>query len=1126
MNRLPLRLACLLVCLAPGPCPAAGPPAAVDPVEFFETKVRPVLAEHCFKCHAAAAAKPKGGLLLDNRAALLRGGDSGPALVPGHPEKSRLIEAVSYQNPDLRMPPRGRLPAAAVADLSAWVSRGAPWPAGPAPASVAPAPQGLNLRERKRSHWAWQPVRVPAIPAVKDPGWPRGPIDRFILAGLEAHGLAPAPPAERHALLRRVWFDLAGLPPPPAELDAFLADRAPDALEHVVDRLLASPHFGERWARHWLDLVRYAETRGHEFDFPAPNAHQYRDYVVRALNADLPYDRFVTEHLAGDLVDPPRLHPTAGFNESVLGTGFWFLGEALHSPVDLRQDEADRLDNMLDVMTKTFLSLTVACARCHDHKFDAISTRDYYALSGFLRGSRYRLVRFDSVEPNRRVAAELGALRERGRPALQRAQAEAMRPAVGRVADYLLAAREASLAGACRGPACPQDLEDIARARRLDPAALARWMDHLARATHDAHDPLHAWAVLASDPAAASPRRPAGLPEPVLADFQVVVDYARGRAGDWIADGFAFGLGPVRPGDLRLGTDPAWPVVRVFDRAAAEKDPAWDRLSLAPDAETDPGALGAVVRSGRTLHTPSFDVTTGKVYYLVRGTGQAYAAVCSHGLISGPLHGQLVKPLRTAGGFQWVEHDLTAYRGYPAHVEFTPTGAGDFAVASVVQAARPPAELSNRALARALADAPGDAPEALAAAYQRVLADALERWAADRIVGSADAAEYAGLADWMVRRPELFAPGDGPVAEHVRAVARPALATEADQVARIRTGSRLAMAMLDGTGRDAPVFIRGSPKAPGPVVPRRFLEALAGPEPLPVTHGSGRLELARQLTDPALNPLLARVMVNRVWHHLFGRGIVPSVDNFGVLGEPPSHPELFDYLADRFVREGWSVKRLVRALVLSSSYRMAARPDARADAADPQDRLLHRMPVRRLEGEAIRDAMLAVSGRLDPRLYGRPVPVHLTPFQDGRGRPDDGPIDGDGRRSLYVAVRRNFLSPMMLAFDTPVPFSTVGRRSVSNVPAHALILLNDEFVHRQADLWARRILGLAVPPRDRVVAMYREAFARPPTEAELAVCLDFVGRPAAPDARGPDDLAAWADLAHVLFNAKEFIFLE
>ncbi len=427
---------------------ALGLPArAADPspeaLEFFEKKVRPVLVENCFKCHGGG--KKKGGLTLQTRAGLLAGGNLGPAVVPGRPDRSRLIEAINYKNVDLQMPPRGKLSDAAIRDLTEWVRLGAPAPqAGTDTVNKGP----FDLEKRKKEHWAWRPVRAAAPPRVRNVSWPRSDVDRFIQAKLEEKGLTPAAPADRRTWLRRVHFDLVGLPPAPEEIDAFLRDDSADAWATVVDRLLASPHFGERWGRHWLDLVRYAETRGHEFDFPTPNAWHYRDYVIRAFNADVPYNQFVTEHLAGDLLETPRRHPAEGFNESILGTAFWFLGEEVHSPVDVALDEADRFDNRIDVMTKTFLGLTVACARCHDHKFDAISTRDYYSLYAILQSCNYRLARFDTCDQERRVADELARLRARGRATVGRALAEAVRPIAGRLADYLLAARAAIRAGA------------------------------------------------------------------------------------------------------------------------------------------------------------------------------------------------------------------------------------------------------------------------------------------------------------------------------------------------------------------------------------------------------------------------------------------------------------------------------------------------------------------------------------------------------------------------------------------------------------------------------------------------------------------------------------------------------
>jgi hypothetical protein len=459
-----------LALLAAGITPPAlrAADSSAEVVEFFERKVRPVLAEHCYRCHSDRAKTPKGGLRVDGRNFLLKGGDSGPVVVPGSPDKSRLIEAVTYKNTDLQMPPKAKLPDAVVADLEKWVKTGAPWPKDTT--AGAAKKDEFDLEKRKREHWAWRPVRPTPTPAVKDTGWPRTPVDHFVLVKLEAKGLRPAPTADRRTLLRRLSFDLTGLPPSPDEIDAFLKDDSPEAYARAADRLLRSPHFGERWARHWLDLVRYAETKGHEFDHAIPNAYHYRDYVIRALNADVPYNQFVVEHIAGDLLDKPRLHPADGFNESILGTAFWFLGEEVHSPVDIRQDQADRFDNRIDVLTKTFLGLTVSCARCHDHKFDAIAQKDYYALFGLLEGSSYRLAPFDSLEANRRVAAELARLRARAGAEVRRALAEAARPTTERLADYLLAARSAILGGDDRR------LAEIARRAGLGAGMLREWV--------------------------------------------------------------------------------------------------------------------------------------------------------------------------------------------------------------------------------------------------------------------------------------------------------------------------------------------------------------------------------------------------------------------------------------------------------------------------------------------------------------------------------------------------------------------------------------------------------------------------------------------------------------------------
>lgn len=1162
------RVHCVTLLAVLLPTVAAQPSRAESPgeaAEFFERQVRPVLAEQCFKCHSNQAKKLQAGLKADSRQSLLVGGDTGPAIVPGKPDDSLLVQAVRYDDVGLQMPPHGKLPAEQIAALTKWVAIGAPWPAEKLPAQKLPAGEvsttgkaatrpAFDLQARKRSHWAWQPIRVTAAPSVRDARWPAGDVDRFILARLEAAGLRPAPPAERAKLLRRLHFDLTGLPPTPQEIAEFLADTSPEAYEHLVDRLLASPQFGEHWARHWLDLVRYGESRGHEFDYTIPNAWQYRDYVIRAFNADVPYDQFVREHVAGDLLPRPRLHSTAGFNESILGTGFWFLGEWVHSPVDTRKDETDRFDNEVDTFSKTFLGLTVACARCHDHKFDAISTDDYYALFGFLRSSRFRLAAFDVEAANQHVAERLAQAANRQQPMVRRAVARALRPQLERMADYLLAAREAlaavkpnSLAHADKktgskhvqlSEAYRAEVATIAGVHGVEGERLARWVEALLAARSNAADPLHVWARACSDRSTDDPQRWSELVDRTLSDWhkqqatsaaamqsvRTIVDYAHCDARDYLQDGFAFGLRPASPGEIVVTGSRARPSVEVATCGAALSDPSWDVLRLAPGVENESGRLEKWVRAGRTLQTRSFRLASSDVYYLLRGKCHVYAEVDSHRMNNGPLHAKMIASFDAGEQFRWVRHNLTAYRGRSVHIEFTPDGEHGFALAGIVEADRlPPLPGDNpNTILAALLERDGASPAALALAMEKLFTTLVHEWAGDAL--SSDAADAARLIDW-VSHSGLFSPSGDPWKSATAAW----LAERQRLAAEIKPQMHLAMAMMDGTPEDERVLVRGNSTSPGKIVPRRFLEALAGPNQRPISSGSGRLELAQRTLDPA-NPLLSRVIVNRLWQHLFGRGIVASVDNFGVLGERPTHPELLDWLADHLRRDGWSLKRMIKLLVMSETYRMSSRAaNAHALAADPNNSLWHRMPLKRLEAESIRDSILAVAGSLKLEQGGPSVPVYLTEFLTGRGRPASGPLDGAGRRSIYIAVRRNFMPPMMTVFDTPIPFATLGRRSVSNVPAQALMMMNDPLVVAQAKGWAQKLSAETSAGPERLARVYLAALGRQPAADEQKLALRFVAEQQTHYARtegGRAEAHAWADLCHMVFNLKEFIFVE
>ncbi len=978
-------------------------------VEFFEKKIRPILVESCYTCHSASARNLKGELFLDSRGGLLAGGEVGPSVVPGKPEDSLLIRAIAYGDPDLQMPPKSRLPDAVVEDFRRWIRDGAHWAASaPKPATVARS--GFDLKERRATHWAWAPVKPAAVPSVDEPRWARSEVDRFLQARRQKEGVQAGPRADRETRLRRLSFALTGLPPQPGAWAEFLrSDDTPENWQRAVDRVLASPHFGERWARHWLDKVRYAETMGHEFDYPILGAWRYRDYVVRAFNEDLPYDRFTREQIAGDVLPGARRRAADGTDEALVATMQYWLCQQVHSPVDVRAQQIETVDNQLDVVSKSFLGLTVSCARCHDHKFDAISARDYYALYGILSSSRYSIAAVDDPAPRREAATELRRLREQLRA-------------------------------------------DAARV------------------------------VKARNP-----------PEPPKAETRA------GRVA-------------LRDGDRRMDSR-TW--FREGDAYSAEVDaeaagqPVWLEgrgVRLVRAGWQDGGSLSR--RYQGAAATATFEIREPFVHVRAAGRGTRLALVVEgFTLIQAPIYGDLRKGLKHEQP-HWVSFDVGMWKGRRAWIEALDWAAAD-------PASPMPAEFLGAegwaALGEIIFSGERQAPGLLSPVAPGDWPALVDRWQGDPAGLSSDELDWleAGL------REAAYVPG--------------ADWQQAWKAVEARINEpKLAAAMVEGTGWDEPVFIRGNHRSPGPIVKRRFLEAVeVASETLDEGwEGTGRLALAEAVASPE-NPLFARVMVNWVWAHLFGRGLVASVDNFGVLGEAPTHPELLDWLADGFRRDGWSVKRLIRRMVTSESWQLSSRlTDESAELRDPSNRLLHRASLRRLEGEALRDTLLVLGGNFDPTMGGPPVAVHLTPFMEGRGRPkDSGPLDGLGRRSLYLEVRRNFLSPWMLAFDMPAPATTVGRRTSSNVPAQALAMMNDSLVLAQARRWATRLLEDEGSAEARVERLFAEALFRRPDDVERREAREFL---AAGVTAGSDrgELDVWTDLCHAILNSKGFAFVE
>ena len=790
---------------------------------FFREKVEPILRSRCYECHSHAG-KIKGGLVLDSRSGWQAGGDSGPAVAPGSVEKSRLIEAVRYANPDMEMPPKAKLPDAEIAVLEQWVARGAP---DPREAALVAAKPGVNIEEG-RKHWAYQPVRHSTPPAVRDQAWPVTKVDAFLLAKLEAAGLAPVAEADPHTWLRRVTFDLTGLPPTEDDIAAFLADRSPQSHERVVDRLLSSKAYAERWARHWLDLVGYAEQIGTEGKIFAEHAWRYRDYLVESYHSDKPYDRFIREQLAGDLL--PAASPEQR-REQLIATGFIVLGDVDINAIDKLKMEHDFIDGQVNKLGAVFLGMTLGCVRCHDHKFDAIGQQDYYALAGMFRSTKTTFKTQHGIWSN-----------------------------VHRVPL--------------------PELEE----------------DRLVGAKHE----------------------------------QALTSWRQEKAG-----------------------------LESESKALAGKTDAESRKRL--------------------------DELTSKIKAL---------------------------DLRIAHG-------------------------------------------------------------------------------------------------------EYFHPGK-PQALAVADVGQPA---------------------------DMRVTIRGNPYALGDTIPRGLVRvAMWGPQP-PIPAGqSGRLQLADWIAD-ARNPLTARIAVNRVWQKLFGEGLVRSVDYFGTRGDTPSHPELLDHLAHRFMAEGWSQKKLIRTLALSRAYRLSSentesaigsvRPSHDPPSKDPENRLLWRMNRQRLDAESIRDAMIVASGRLAAPTGGPGLPLEFPENISGlplteKGNHPQFAIKTERasqayERTLYLPVVRTGTQPgtarLRDVFDFPQPAQLTGKRNETTVPTQSLYLLNADLIRQRAADLADDLLKTVTPEPHRLERLWLRVLNRPITATEKDEALAFLS-----DARaGGDDLAAWTELGRALFGTSEFL---
>ncbi len=1028
--------------------------------------------------------------------------------MPGDPEASLLVRALRHDG--LQMPFGGRLAEPKIADFVKWIKDGATWLTSPS--TVA---DGESTAGGARKHWAFRPVRNPNPPEVRDQAWVANEIDAFVLAKLEGEGFRPASQSNRRRLIRRLAFDLTGLPPRPEVVEAFVESESPTAYQDLVDRLIESKRFGEHWARHWMDWVRYCESHGSQGDFELPMAWRYRDYLIRAFNQDVPYNQMLREYLAGDLLRNPRLNSKDGLNESMFGPGNLRMVEYGYVPVDALDDQVKVVDNQIDVLSKAFQGLTVSCARCHDHKFDPITQKDFYAIYGILASSRPGLVTVDSPKVLAADKDRLEQLRQQIRSKL----AEAWAKHDGALAS-LLAEADAELG---KGAGSKTESEGGEEPNPRLQALMARLKGDDLRED----DPLRAWQELRV------PDIDLGFRErwrELVLKWQEKSEYARefngatfrsawdlsesGHSQAWFPSGPGVSTQPMRTGEYRVEPE--------GDRIVSGLLPAGIHTGL--DSQKYGGILGS----------PRFRVASDYISLRVSGGNFASAKLVIENY---PIGGGGIHPAKDLTGDRtgWVRFDTAYRKGQMAHIELQTLGdrsrpfrenkrepdriarkdgRSNFSISEVVfhdteESPRP----THDAMLHLLE---GEAPATLRELEQRY--DALARKAAEAWAAGALGDRQTAFLDSLVRSGLMpsslneLADLRDPVNEY-RAV---------EKAAPI---PRRAPGVLPGTSFNQPLFVKGDHQKPAEPVERRYLEFLGG-EPFR-TGGSGRLELAEAIASKE-NPLTARVLVNRLWHYLFGRGIVSTVDNFGVTGDRPSHPELLDFLAARFIEGSWSIKEMIRHIVSSNSYKMSAESSPEARAHDPENRLLQYQNARRLPAESIRDAILETSGDLDPTMYGPSINVYYVGKTEGGGA--KGPLDGARRRSVYQAVKRNAQNPFLEVFDAPKPSTTRGRRDTTNIPAQSLAMLNDPFVFGQAARWANRTLADgAISPRDRAARMFRRAIGRNPDTEELDLLVTslaaFAEEHDLPEVDWLGSESLWKDFAQSLFNLKQFIYL-
>ena len=929
---------------------AASPPD----IAFFEKHIRPVLVEHCYQCHSAGAKKLKAGLRLDYKGGWEKGGESGPALVSGKPEESRLLEAIRYQNVDLEMPPKGALSTEVVANFEEWIKRGAPDPRDDGGPPVVAKSKGINLEEGRR-FWSFLPRRHGKPPAVENESWPRDPIDHFILARLDQKKLQPSTDTTPHTLLRRLHLDLTGLPPTLDEIARFLSDYQKDsrpAVEAKVDQLLRDPAFGERWGRHWLDLARYADSTGGGRAIPLPNAWRYRDYVIQAFTEDRPLNQIIREQIAGDLLP---IGPATRLR-NLTATGFLLLGPHNYENQDKELLELEIIDEQLDTIGRSFLGMTIGCARCHDHKFDPIPTADYYAIAGIFMSTTF--VKHSNVSSWNKETLPLTPDEEKFKQSLEKQI---------KILNKQLESSKAELI----------TLEP----RKNSQSKFVSRVD---------------------------------LPGITLDNRSAEL------VGEW----------------MRSQSSPRWVGEEyLHDKSEKKTEKTATFRPMIPKAGRYEVRLSYSAGSNRPKATPvTITHAKGETTVLVNQQKK-------------PRHDTL---FHTLGTFEFAQGKST--------LRISNKGTKGAVIVDALQLL--PEEFTPSESKRHKPSKPNPKRDALVRTLKKTISGQAKK-----------------LKDLRGKIPK----------------------------------AGVLMAVKDGVAADTKVRIRGMARNLGEPVPRGVLQvALPENTTFQIKSGSGRLEFADWITNPD-NPLTARVLANRIWRHLFGHGLVRTPDNFGVSGELPSHPELLDHLAQRLIDEGWSTKKLVRAIVLSRTYQLSSTPSGNARELDPQNRLLSHLHRRSIDAEVMRDSILQLAGKLDRSPGGPSLPAN---FKSEFGFKFNSP-----RRSVYIPVFRNTLYEILASFDFANPNFTVGHRTTSTIPTQALFLSNSPFVHTQAAAAAGELLKLvAQDESERIQQAFLRTFTRPPSAEELALSRDFV-------LQSGGKLAAWEALQRALFLTVDFRYL-